>query len=71
MSSPMIDSVYEAAKSFGVFGGKVSGAGGGGFMMFLVDPTRREGLKRLLGGFGGVAQAARFTSTGAESWDVR
>ena len=49
----------------------MSGAGGGGFMMFLVDPTRREGLKRLLGGFGGVAQAARFTATGAESWDVR
>lgn len=71
MSSSSIDAVYDAAKSFGVFGGKVSGAGGGGFMMFLVDPTRREGLKRLLSGFGGMAQAARFTSIGAESWDVR
>lgn len=71
ISSPQIDKVYEAAKAFGVFGGKVSGAGGGGFMMFLVDPPRREGLKRLLGGFGGVAQGAAFTRTGAESWDVR
>ncbi|HEY9235596.1 MAG TPA: dehydrogenase [Phenylobacterium sp.] len=71
ISSPEIDKVYEAAKAFGVFGGKVSGAGGGGFMMFLVDPPRREGLKRLLGGFGGVAQGAAFTRTGAESWDVR
>lgn len=71
ISSPQIDKVYEAAKAFGVFGGKVSGAGGGGFMMFLVDPPRREGLKRLLAGFGGVAQGAAFTRTGAESWDVR
>ncbi len=71
ISSPQIDKVYEAAKSFGVFGGKVSGAGGGGFMMFLVDPTRREGLKRLLATFGGAAQAVRFTPAGAESWDVR
>lgn len=71
MTTSGIDAVYEAAKSFGVFGGKVSGAGGGGFMMFLVDPTRREGLKRLLATFGGTAQAARFTKTGAESWDVR
>lgn len=71
ISSPQIDRVYEAAKDFGVFGGKVSGAGGGGFMMFLVDPPRREGLKRLLAGFGGVAQGAAFTRTGAESWDVR
>ena len=70
ISSSGIDAVYDAAKSFGVFGGKVSGAGGGGFMMFLVDPTRREGLKRLLGKFGGAAQAARFTSVGAESWSA-
>lgn len=71
VSSAQIDQVYEAAKGFGVFGGKVSGAGGGGFMMFLIDPTRREGLKRLLSTFGGTAQAARFTRTGVESWDVK
>jgi D-glycero-alpha-D-manno-heptose-7-phosphate kinase len=71
ISSPDIDRVYEAAQAFGVFGGKVTGAGGGGFMMFLVDPSRREDLKRLLSKFGGTAQAARFTGTGAESWDVR
>ena len=71
ISSSDIDKVYDAAKAFGVFGGKVSGAGGGGFMMFLVDPTQREGLKRLLSTFGGAAQAARFTNVVAESWIVR
>jgi len=70
ISSAKIDEVYEAAKAFGVLGGKVSGAGGGGFMMFLVEPTRREGLKRLLTGFGGVAQGCRLEERGAESWVV-
>jgi D-glycero-alpha-D-manno-heptose-7-phosphate kinase len=68
MSSSNIDTVYEAAKAFGIHGGKVSGAGGGGFMMFLVDPTKREGLKRLLTGFGGMAQGCRLEAGGAESW---
>jgi D-glycero-alpha-D-manno-heptose-7-phosphate kinase len=68
ISSAGIDEVYAAAKDFGVLGGKVSGAGGGGFMMFLVEPTRREALKRLLTGFGGVAQGCRLEERGAESW---
>jgi D-glycero-alpha-D-manno-heptose-7-phosphate kinase len=70
ISSPAIDAVYEAAKGFGVFGGKVSGAGGGGFMMFLVEPTRREALKRLLNGFGGAAQGCRLEAGGVQSWTV-
>ena len=68
ISSGAIDEVYEAAKTFGILGGKVSGAGGGGFMMFLVEPTRREALKRLLTGFGGMAQGCRLEAGGAESW---
>ena len=71
MSSAKIDEVYSAAKAFGAFGGKVSGAGGGGFMVFLIDPTRRDGLQRLLATYGGAAQPARFTQAGVESWVVR
>jgi len=68
ISSDAIDEVYEAAKAYGVAGGKVSGAGGGGFMMFLIEPTRREGLKRLLTGFGGQAQGCRLEAGGVRSW---
>jgi D-glycero-alpha-D-manno-heptose-7-phosphate kinase len=70
ISSAAIDEVYEAAKAYGVIGGKVTGAGGGGFMMFLIDPTRREGLKRLLAGFGGRAQGCRLEASGVRSWLV-
>lgn len=68
ISSAAMDEVYEAAKAFGVIGGKVSGAGGGGFMMFLIEPTRREGLKRLLAGFGGQAQGCRLEAAGVRAW---
>lgn len=69
VSNPAIDEVYEAAKAYGVFGGKVSGAGGGGFMMFLVDPPRREGLRRLLARFGGAPMNAKFYPSGVECWE--
>jgi D-glycero-alpha-D-manno-heptose-7-phosphate kinase len=69
ISSAGIDAVYQAAKAFGVFGGKVSGAGGGGFMMFLVDPPRREDLRRLLSRYGGSTAFAKFFADGAHSWD--
>jgi D-glycero-alpha-D-manno-heptose-7-phosphate kinase len=69
ISSSTIDAVYHAAKDFGVFGGKVSGAGGGGFMMFLVDPALREDLRRLLNGFGGATSFAKFFAEGVESWE--
>ena len=41
ISNPEIDKVYELAMAAGAYAGKVSGAGGGGFMMFLIDPTER------------------------------
>jgi D-glycero-alpha-D-manno-heptose-7-phosphate kinase len=47
-----IDEVYEAGLSAGALGGKLLGAGGGGFMLFFVPPERRgelrQKLKRLL-----------------------
>ncbi len=47
-----IDEIYEAGLSAGALGGKLLGAGGGGFMLFYVPPERqaavRERLKKLL-----------------------
>lgn len=68
ITSPEIDQVYDAAKAYGAFGGKVTGAGGGGFMMFLIDPARRDGLMAHLSAFGGTCQPARFYPHGVTSW---
>lgn len=52
ISSPFIDEIYESAKAAGALGGKLLGAGGGGFILFFVKPELqlrvRERLKKLL-----------------------
>jgi len=48
ISNPSIDEIYEAGLSAGALGGKLLGAGGGGFMLFFVAPQRREALRMRL-----------------------
>lgn len=52
ISTPMIDDIYDTARSSGAVGGKLLGAGGGGFMLFFVKPRDqkkvRARLKKLL-----------------------
>jgi D-glycero-alpha-D-manno-heptose-7-phosphate kinase len=50
ISNPQIDGWYEAAVRAGSLGGKLCGAGGGGFLLFIVPPGRREAVRRALGG---------------------
>jgi len=45
VTTPEIDEIYEAGMSAGALGGKLLGAGGGGFMLFFVHPERREALR--------------------------
>jgi D-glycero-alpha-D-manno-heptose-7-phosphate kinase len=48
ISNASIDEIYEAGLSAGALGGKLLGAGGGGFMLFYVPPERREALRARL-----------------------
>jgi D-glycero-alpha-D-manno-heptose-7-phosphate kinase len=68
VSSTLIEELYRTAMEHGALAGKVSGAGGGGFIMFIVPPQHRMGLVRALDAAGGAATAVHFTSEGAESW---
>ena len=45
ITDPNIDELYETARQNGAIGGKLLGAGGGGFMIFLVPPERQEDVK--------------------------
>jgi D-glycero-alpha-D-manno-heptose-7-phosphate kinase len=51
VSTPYIDEVYAAARSAGALGGKLLGAGGGGFLLLFADPASqadvRERLRKL------------------------
>jgi D-glycero-alpha-D-manno-heptose-7-phosphate kinase len=50
VSNDTIDSIYEAAKAAGATGGKVLGAGGGGFLLFIAPPERKKAVCEALRG---------------------
>jgi D-glycero-alpha-D-manno-heptose-7-phosphate kinase len=70
ISNQKIDQIYETAIKKGARAGKVSGAGGGGFMMFVVDPAKRSGVVRCLRRFSGSVSTCKFVEQGAHSWRV-
>ena len=70
ISNQNIDEIYETALKEGGRAGKVSGAGGGGFMMFVVDPVKRAGVIRCLRKFSGSISTCKFVEQGAHSWTV-
>lgn len=50
ITNARIDQIYQAARSAGAIGGKILGAGGGGFMLFFVRPELRPYLKKKMKG---------------------
>lgn len=68
ISNPMIDAIYEKALEAGAYGGKVSGAGGGGFMMLMVNPTHRIRLIETLNKENGKVMNFHFTKYGTQAW---
>lgn len=70
ISTERIETLFEVAMRAGARAGKVSGAGGGGFMMFLGPPEAQVRLIRALNEAGGTASPVHFTDRGAESWLV-
>ena len=68
ISSDNIEALLHTGFAAGAIGGKVSGAGGGGFMMFIVPPERRIGVIKALNEAGGQATTVHLTTRGAESW---
>jgi len=68
ISNAVIDELYAAAKSAGATGGKISGAGGGGFMMFYCPNNTRYQVRAALEKFGGQFKDFQFTKHGLTTW---
>jgi len=68
VTTPLIDTLMETALEAGALAGKVSGAGGGGFIMLLVPPEKRIPVIRALKAKNALAEGAQFTNNGVESW---
>jgi D-glycero-alpha-D-manno-heptose-7-phosphate kinase len=70
ISNEAIDRVEAVAYKAGAYAGKMSGAGGGGFMFFLAPPEARQRVIEALDELGGIASGCHFTSQGATAWTV-
>jgi D-glycero-alpha-D-manno-heptose-7-phosphate kinase len=67
-----IERTYAMALDAGAYCARISGAGGGGFMMFLVDPMRKNRVANALQSCsGGNVYGCHFTALGAQSWRVK
>jgi len=70
VSNSHVDHLLGLALEAGAWAGKVSGAGGGGFIMLLADPAHRYRVIDALNAGGGQAGSVKLTFKGVEGWKV-
>lgn len=70
VSNNYIDEIYETAMKHGATGGKISGAGGGGFMFFYCPGNNRSRVIEALQKFGVQTKRYEFTSRGLATWTI-
>lgn len=70
VTNPMIQEAIDVAISAGAKAGKVSGAGGGGFIMFVVEPTRKKEVENALKRLNGFVMPFQFSDGGAHGWKI-
>jgi D-glycero-alpha-D-manno-heptose-7-phosphate kinase len=70
ISNSSIEEVYAAARAAGAMGGKISGAGGGGFMIFYCPVNTRHAVIKTLNTFGGLVRDYSFTKYGLTTWSI-
>jgi D-glycero-alpha-D-manno-heptose-7-phosphate kinase len=68
ISNPVIDRTYQSAIKAGASGGKISGAGGGGFMIFYCPGNTKYAVMEALNELGGRMQPYNFVETGITTW---
>lgn len=71
ITNSTLDKVYEYALEHGAIAGKISGAGGGGYMMFMTDPSNKLLLVNALNKLEGKTVNFHFTHQGAQSWRAK
>lgn len=70
ISNNHLDMIYKKTIKAGALAGKISGADEGSFMLFYVTLDKRQIVKNVLTGFGGVVSNCHLTQNGCEVWIV-
>ena len=70
ISNSLMDEIYSTAKKAGASGGKISGAGGGGFMIFYCPGNSKFAVMESLSAFGGHCKNYQFVDHGLMTWTI-
>lgn len=70
ITNPVIQEAMDVAMAAGAKAGKVSGAGGGGFIIFVVEPTRKKEVEMALKKLNGFVMPFQFSDGGAHGWKI-
>jgi D-glycero-alpha-D-manno-heptose-7-phosphate kinase len=71
ITNAKIDELYKAVIEAGALGGKMSGAGGGGFMFFVCDPLRRYAVQEALRKAQSQLVNLSFVEPGVQTWTLK
>lgn len=71
ITTPLFEEIYETAINAGSTGGKISGAGGGGYVFFYCPGNTRYAVVKALENLGGTVQPYSFTKKGLETWHTK
>jgi len=70
IATGFIDEAYAAARRAGALGGKVTGAGGGGYMLFYCEFRRKHRVAEVLARMGGEVTEFAFAAQGLTTWSM-
>ena len=70
ITNPTIQKAMDIAMQAGAKAGKVSGAGGGGFIIFVIEPTRKKEVEEALKKLDGFVMPFNFSDGGAHGWKI-
>lgn len=70
ISNDWIDEMYAVARSAGALGGKITGAGGGGYMLFYCQFEKKHRVAEVLKNLGAVPTEFAFEGRGLQTWRV-
>jgi D-glycero-alpha-D-manno-heptose-7-phosphate kinase len=71
ISSKQFDDIYDFARNNGAIGGKILGAGGGGYFLFYCHPFRKQSLVKALRERGHEVRNFKFEGEGLKTWSIR
>jgi len=71
ISNPDIDLLYKTARQHGAIGGKITGAGGGGYMLLYCEFGRKHIVAEELEKLGAKAVDFSFEPCGVQTWEIR